>query len=112
MTFEETKEYIKQNNVHLKNDYIKNCIEFALSDSNSSEYSEIHHIIPRCLGGKDDPQNLIKVTREHHCILHKSIIGSYKPKKASNTITKAQYKKLYYAMCKMNNIKLPIWLNN
>lgn len=39
------------------------------------EYYEMHHIIPRCLGGDDETENLISLTgREHyliHWILHK-----------------------------------------
>lgn len=34
------------------------------------EYYENHHIIPRCLGGTDDPQNLIKLTAREHFLAH------------------------------------------
>ena len=30
------------------------------------EYYENHHILPKCLGGSDDPQNLIKLTAREH----------------------------------------------
>lgn len=33
-------------------------------------YGEIHHVIPRCLGGTDDVQNLVKLTPEEHYIAH------------------------------------------
>ncbi len=33
-------------------------------------YSENHHIIPRCLGGSDDRENLIKLTASEHYIIH------------------------------------------
>lgn len=37
------------------------------------EYSEKHHIVPRCLGGTDEEENLVRLTpREHflcHCLL-------------------------------------------
>lgn len=37
-------------------------------------YREKHHIIPRCLGGSDDPSNLVELTwddhKEAHLILH------------------------------------------
>lgn len=32
-----------------------------------------HHIIPRHMGGTDDPSNLIKVTVEQHALLHKKL---------------------------------------
>lgn len=33
----------------------------------------IHHIIPRHMGGTDDPKNLIEVTIEQHAFLHKQL---------------------------------------
>lgn len=33
-------------------------------------YSENHHIIPKCLGGSDDKDNLIKLTAREHFIAH------------------------------------------
>lgn len=35
------------------------------------EHSECHHIIPRCLGGRDDQDNLIYLTYEEHFLAHK-----------------------------------------
>ena len=43
--------------------YIKN-IERDL------EYSEKHHIIPRCLGGSDDKENLVILTAREHFLAH------------------------------------------
>lgn len=34
------------------------------------EYSESHHIVPRCLGGGDEPQNLIQLLPEDHFFAH------------------------------------------
>ena len=34
-------------------------------------YSELHHILPKCLGGNDDKNNLIKLTAREHFIIHK-----------------------------------------
>lgn len=36
----------------------------------SSEYYEKHHIIPRCLGGKDTEDNLVFLTAREHFIAH------------------------------------------
>ena len=33
-------------------------------------YSETHHILPRSLGGSDDPTNLVKLTAREHFICH------------------------------------------
>lgn len=33
-------------------------------------YTECHHIIPRSLGGKDDPDNLVELTAKEHFICH------------------------------------------
>lgn len=34
------------------------------------EYHESHHIVPRCIGGTDDPSNLVKLTPEEHYLAH------------------------------------------
>lgn len=34
-------------------------------------YSELHHILPKCLGGSDDSSNLVKLTAREHFIIHK-----------------------------------------
>lgn len=36
----------------------------------SGEYSERHHILPRCLGGDDSPENLIRLTPGDHYFAH------------------------------------------
>jgi hypothetical protein len=33
-------------------------------------YKENHHIIPRCIGGTDDPTNLVNLTAREHYIAH------------------------------------------
>lgn len=38
-----------------------------------SIYHHIHHIIPKHMGGTDDPSNLVKVTLEQHINLHKQL---------------------------------------
>ena len=39
-------------------------------DRLNNDYTETHHIIPRCLGGGDDKENLIKLTAKEHFICH------------------------------------------
>lgn len=37
-------------------------------------YSELHHILPKCLGGTDDESNLIRLTAREHFIIHKILV--------------------------------------
>jgi hypothetical protein len=37
----------------------------------------IHHIVPRCLGGTDDPSNLIELTYEEHVEAHRILAEQY-----------------------------------
>jgi hypothetical protein len=40
-------------------------------------YYETHHIIPRCLGGSDDPSNLVRLTPEEHYVAHQLLTKMY-----------------------------------
>lgn len=42
-----------------------------------TEYTETHHIIPRCLGGTDDLQNLVELTPEEHYTCHQLLVRIY-----------------------------------
>jgi hypothetical protein len=42
-----------------------------------TEYKESHHIVPRCLGGTDDPFNLVDLTPEEHYVAHQLLIKLY-----------------------------------
>lgn len=46
-------------------------------------YSEIHHIIPKSMGGSDDPENLINVSARVHFILHWLLWKIFKNRKMS-----------------------------
>lgn len=43
-----------------------------------NEYYEKHHIIPKCLGGSDDKENLIKLTYREHFIAHWLLVKIHK----------------------------------
>ena len=56
------------------------------------KYSERHHIIPRCLGGTDDEENLIYLTYQEHFTAHK-LLHEENPEEP----------KLIYALWRMSN---------
>lgn len=39
-------------------------------DRQLSCYVEVHHIVPRCLGGSDDVENLVSLKAEEHIVAH------------------------------------------
>lgn len=45
---------------------------------------EVHHILPRCMGGADDEDNLVKLTVEEHYLAHRLLV------KFVNTLYKPQ----------------------
>lgn len=65
-------------NLHYKNRYdsfisrVKN-----LGNRTFNEYTEIHHIQPKCLKGTDDPNNLIELTLREHFLAHWLLWKSY-----------------------------------
>lgn len=40
-------------------------------------YTEQHHIIPRCMGGGNESDNLVKLTAEEHYVAHQLLIKIY-----------------------------------
>jgi hypothetical protein len=40
-------------------------------------YSESHHIVPRCMGGSDDADNLVRLTPEEHYVAHQLLVKMY-----------------------------------
>lgn len=45
-------------------------ISRAQARESLSEYKETHHIIPKCMGGSDDKENLVELTGREHFIAH------------------------------------------
>ena len=45
-------------------------IERARTRPLLEDYSEFHHVIPRCMDGMDDPTNLVELLPEEHRIAH------------------------------------------
>jgi len=57
----------------LKNKYTKLYFKLT-SSSDSSGYTENHHIIPRCMGGSDDTTNIVSLTARKHFLCHYLLI--------------------------------------
>jgi hypothetical protein len=60
--------------MYLQNKYTQwyyNIIQQAQSRILSLDiYTEKHHIVPRCLGGNDTPDNLVRLTAREHFVCH------------------------------------------
>lgn len=56
-----------------------------LKQPKDGRYFEIHHILPRCMGGGDEPGNLIRLTASDHLFAHQLLARAYaKTKYAAN----------------------------
>lgn len=40
-------------------------------------YTEVHHIVPRCMGGSDEHTNLVRLTPEEHYVAHQLLVKIY-----------------------------------
>ncbi len=59
--------------IFTENKYTKwynKIIENAKKFGTRNEYTETHHIIPKCLGGSDDASNLVKLSAREHFLCH------------------------------------------
>jgi len=54
-----------------------NAIIEQARDRTTNEYTELHHIQPRSLGGTDDKSNLVKLTAREHFVCHWLLIKMY-----------------------------------
>lgn len=43
-------------------------------DRTLHQYSERHHVIPRCMGGSDELSNLVRLTPEEHFLAHQLLV--------------------------------------
>lgn len=50
--------------------------EFPLKKSKDL-YTELHHIVPRCLGGSNESENLVRLTAREHFIAHRLLVKVY-----------------------------------
>lgn len=42
-----------------------------------TDYCETHHVIPRCMGGSNNSNNLVKLTPEEHYLAHQLLVKIY-----------------------------------
>jgi len=56
-------------------------------------YSEKHHVIPRCIGGTDDDENLANLTAKEHYMSHRLLTEIYP--------NNQKLKYAYWMMCTM-----------
>lgn len=61
----------------LENKYTKLYFKLTAVCDNSA-YTENHHIIPRCMGGTDDPKNLVRISARKHFLCHYLLIKMVK----------------------------------
>ena len=54
------------------------------NSNNIIEYTEKHHIIPKCLGGTNIPDNIVILTGREHYIAHGILVKIYKNNKQLN----------------------------
>ena len=83
--------------IFIDNKYTKlyySIIDSAKASPNK-EYTEKHHIIPKCLGGADNNSNLIKLTGRQHFICHWLL---------TRMVTGAEKHKMIFAVNRMLSI--------
>lgn len=49
-----------------------------------NQYGEYHHIIPRCLGGNNDKNNIVKLTAKEHYVAHHLLYKIHKTSKLAH----------------------------
>ena len=52
------------------NEFIQNILS-TRGRFNVNGYKERHHILPKCMGGNDDKENLIDLTAQEHYEAHR-----------------------------------------
>jgi hypothetical protein len=60
-------------------------------------YVERHHIVPRSLGGGDDPDNLVELTAREHFLCHWLLVKMCQPE------DKSKMSSAFNAMCRNGN---------
>lgn len=72
-------------------DYSKHYLKLIERGSNRvlTGYKAKHHIIPKCMGGTDDPNNIVDLTAEEHFVAHQLLVKMHpNNKKLINALSK------------------------
>ena len=75
-------------------EFINNILDTRGRFACGKEYHEKHHILPKCMGGKDEEGNLIDLYAREHFIAHKLLADEHPDED-----------KLIYALWCMSNVK-------
>lgn len=59
-------------------------IENAKLRTSINEYTEMHHIIPRCMGGDNSNANLVRLTAKEHFVAHHLLYAAYRTTKLAH----------------------------
>lgn len=59
------------NENELYDEYIERILNSRENIKDNENYQEIHHILPRCMGGEDNKENLIYLYAQEHYYAHK-----------------------------------------
>lgn len=59
------------------NKHYNNLINRAKNRKNLEGYKETHHIVPKCMGGTEDPSNLVELTAEEHFVAHRLLVKMF-----------------------------------
>lgn len=52
------------------NQLIDKCIQMESDGYPDDMYTEVHHILPKCMGGTNDKSNLVKMPARYHIVAH------------------------------------------
>lgn len=80
--------------------YYYNIINNAKCRVKPENYTEKHHIIPKCLGGSNDMCNLVSLTAKEHFVVHHLLTKMLLGKNKSKMIT------AYWRMCNRKQHKI------
>lgn len=60
------------------NKYTRWYLNIVNNPTLNDGYTELHHIIPRSMGGSDEASNLVRVTAKQHFVLHRLLVKMVK----------------------------------
>lgn len=77
-----TQEEIKYHNqlwyYKTYNQLIDKCIQMEFEGYPEDMYTEVHHILPKCMGGTNKKDNLVRMPVRYHIIAHMLLASAYK----------------------------------